>query len=536
MTNLNTDLPYADFPEQVGVKPDCIKKFADEAKKNNLEFHSLIVMRYGKIACEWYNEPYNADMKAAMYSVSKSWTATAMGIAEAEGLLSLNDKVMSYFPEYKAKKNGNGLEMMTIKHLLTMTAGKNISYLMDRAKVDWVQYFIDSPWTNKPGKGYLYVNENLYICLRILRKVTGLTATEYLKPRLLDPLGIEDFFWEKAPDGTECGGWGLFIRPRDLAKLATCYLQGGVYNGKQILSEKWVKEATRNQLGNIKMTSPDRDRCSGYGYNLWMNADKPYGYRMDGMMSNFAINWPELNATVVCTASIPSETAAIQCLWKVFPDAFSIEKKSKPTQEYIHVKSTIFRPLKSVRSPMEKQINGANIFINKSPILTTFNVGVSMLPLVTTFMMYDRAGHINDIKFNFKENELELSWDEGVDCSQSNTIPVGLDGEYREGVMHLGGIDFKVLSNAEWVNPSTLRLYVRAYETVSFRIFEFNFKDNGIVYITPNSTPSTKELVGFASNFFEEFIKPKAIIKPAQLAIHAIPPIIEPTMIGRLYK
>lgn len=536
MANLNTELPYADFPEQVGVKPDCIKKFVEEAKKDNLEFHSLIVMRHGKIACEWYNEPYTADMKAAVYSVSKSWTATAMGIAEAEGLLSLNDKVMSYFPEYKAKKNGNGLELMTIKHLLTMTAGKNISYLMDRAKVDWVQYFIDAPWSNKPGQGYLYVNENLYICLKILRKITGLTATEYLKPRLLEPLGINDFFWETAPDGTECGGWGLFIRPRDLAKLATCYLHNGVYNGKQILSEKWVKEATQNQLGDVKMTSLDKDRCSGYGYNLWMNADKPYGYRMDGMMSNFAINWPELDATVVCTAAIPSETAATQCLWRIFPDAFSIEEKSKPTKKYAPVKSSVFKPLKSVRSPMEKKINNANIFINKSPLLTVFNVGVSMLPLVTTFMMHDRAGHINDIKFNFKEDELELSWDEGVNSSQSNTIPVGLDGKYREGIMRLGGVNFKVLSNAEWINSHTLRLYVRACETVSFRIFEFNFKDNGLVYITPLSTPSTKDLVGFISDFFEEFIKPKALIKPSQLAIHAVPPIIEPTMIGRLYK
>lgn len=341
MNTAKTDLPRAAAPEEVGVYADVAEQFVDYIQREQLEFHSLMVLRHGKVAVEWYNEPYDAHTKHTMYSVSKSFTSTAVGFAVSEGLVQLTDKVVDFFPDYPPKTPHPYFDKLTVRTLLTMTSGKQTDLMADKGKIDWIADFINSPWVFEPGTDFLYVNENIYMLCAILHRVTGMSVIEYLTPRLFEPLGIDVPFWETDRNGVEAGGWGLYITTEDLAKFADCYLHGGKYRGRQVIPEKWVKEATVNQLGDVRQPGEDADSNAGYGYCFWMNGSVPNSYRADGMFSQFAINLPDYDASIITTAAVPSEPQARETIWKFFPAAFINENAAKEPPK---PESTLFTP------------------------------------------------------------------------------------------------------------------------------------------------------------------------------------------------
>ncbi len=217
-------IPRAKTPQSVGVSAKVVNEFFKNAQEKNLEYHSFMVIRNGKVAVEWYNEPFDKDTAHSVYSVSKSFTSTAIGFAVSEGLISLDDKVIDFFPEITPKKADPRFETLTVHNLLRMSSGKQPSFLSDKGKIDWIEDFINSPWVFEPGEKFLYINENIFMLSAIINKVTGMSMREYLRPRLFEPLGIDYPFWETNKDGIEAGGWGLYIKTEDLAKFILCYL------------------------------------------------------------------------------------------------------------------------------------------------------------------------------------------------------------------------------------------------------------------------------------------------------------------------
>lgn len=523
-----TDLPRAATPEDVGVYADVVEQFIDYIQKEQLEFHSLMVLRHGKVAAEWYNEPFDANTKHTMYSVSKSFTATAVGFAVTEGLLSLDDVVTDFFPDYPPRTPHEYFQKMTVRTLLTMTSGKQTDMMANKGKIDWVEDFINSPWVFEPGTEYLYVNENIYMLCAILHRVTKMSVIEYLTPRLFQPLGIETPFWETDPNGVEAGGWGLYITTEDLAKFADCYLHEGKYRGRRVIPKTWAQEATQNQIGDIRMPSEDPDCNSGYGYCFWMNATQIPSYRADGMFSQFAINFPQLDASVITTAAIPVEAQARAAIWKFFPYAFFNENTEKkplqiePTQ--------IDRPAVSPRSMLEKKIEGRTIKVRKKILLNLIGFPMSMLPLAVTFMMSDRAGNIDNIRFRFKEHECSITWDEG---DENNTVACGMDGHFRYGTMTLGKTAFKVCANAVWLDEINLKISIRPIETIGKRELNFLFRRKDRVTITPTSTPSTYKICDSLVVNLKEVIKNPLLSRAAQFLIRFAPPLAEPKHYGK---
>lgn len=526
MAKKNSELPRAASPEAVGVSSIMVEKFIAYIKAQKLEFHSLMVLRHGKVAVEWYNEPYDAKTKHSMYSVSKSFTSTAVGFAVSEGLVSLDDKVLDFFPDYKPKAKSPYFDKLTVRTLLTMTAGKQTNMLADKGKIDWIEDYINAQWVFEPGTQYLYVNENIYMLCAILHRVTKMSVIEYLTPRLFEPLGIEIPFWETDQNGIEAGGWGLYICTEDLAKVTTCYLHEGKYKGRRIIPKEWAIEATKNQIGNIKMPSEDPDCNAGYGYCFWINAGEPFSYRADGMFSQFGINFPSLDASIVTTAAIPLENEARDALWKFFPMAFIDEDAKSVSID----PSTVDVPAVSPRSMLEKQIEGRTIQVRKKILLNIIGMPVSMLPLAVTFMMSDRAGNINNIKFKFNDKECAMTWDEG---DENNTVICGMDGHYRYGTMTLGKITFKVCCNAEWMDDINLKIMVRPLETIGMRSLNFLFKRRNKVAITPSSTPSTYKIVDSLAVTLGEVVKNPVLAKICQFAIRLAPPLAEPKHYGK---
>ncbi|MBQ5884225.1 MAG: serine hydrolase, partial [Clostridia bacterium] len=266
-TILNKNLERAKNPESVGISSKVIREMLDEMEREDCELHSLMILRHGKVAVETYQAPLTRDDTHMVYSVSKSFLATAFGFALDEGLLTKETKFLDIFPDYRPKKRDKYLEKLTIGHLVSMTIGKAAS-VKGREEKDWLKIFIDAKWALEPGTDWRYINDNFYVAAAAITRVAKMSVTEYLTPRLFEPLGIDVPVWEKSPTGIEAGGWGLFLKTEDIAKLILCYMNGGKYNDEQVIPEWWTKEATAYHNDNSSSQSKP-DSKAGYGYGFW---------------------------------------------------------------------------------------------------------------------------------------------------------------------------------------------------------------------------------------------------------------------------
>ncbi len=521
-------IPRASSPKEVGVSTKVVNQFIEDAVKEGFEYHSLMVIRHGKVAVEWYNEPYNKDSAQSVYSVSKSFTSTAIGFAINEGLITLDTKVTDIFPDYPPKKADPRFEKLTIENLLKMSGGKQPSFLSDKSKIDWIDDFINSPWTFEPGEKFLYINENTFMLSAIINRVTGMCMRDYLEPRLFKPLGIDYPFWETDRNGIEAGGWGLYIKTEDLAKLTLCYLQGGKWNGEQIIPEEWTKEATKKQIEN-DYNRPGTDASFGYGYCFWKNSIDEDSFRADGMFSQFGIGIPQYDAVVVVTSGITDETGCLEFLFKYFPKAFEDEDDEETTVVNGHVE-----PLyPSDRNELESIIRNRYIKFRKKLLLNLVGFQVSVLPLAVTYMLTNKPGNIDMVKFDFDEAECTMQWTEGL---ETNKIILGLDGRYRYSTITLSGMKFTVCANAIWLDDNSFLCTIRPIQTVAKRNLIFEFRPQDKVVMMPSSSPSCAEILNNLTGFFEQMIPNKTILNIFNKVISYAPKLVEPKHYGKFIE
>ena len=518
-------IPRAKTPQSVGVSAKVVNEFFKNAQEKNLEYHSFMVIRNGKVAVEWYNEPFDKDTAHSVYSVSKSFTSTAIGFAVSEGLISLDDKVIDFFPEITPKKPDPRFETLTVHNLLRMSSGKQPSFLSDKGKIDWVEDFINSPWVFEPGEKFLYINENIFMLSAIINKVTGMSMREYLRPRLFEPLGIDYPFWETNKDGVEAGGWGLYIKTEDLAKFILCYLKEGKYKGEQVIPKEWTHLATQKQIDN-EFNRPGSDASYGYGYCFWQ--DHLGGFRADGMFSQFGIAFPEHNAVVVVTSSIAVEQDALDGIFDFFPKAFEEEDEETKLEMTKPV-----APALSEHPAKEQEINDRYIKFRKKILLNLVGFQLSVLPLAITYMMSDKAGNIDMVKFDFNGEECTFRWSEG---DEHNLINLGMDGHYRYSTMTLGQIEFKVCSNATWIDDNTLLVSIRPIQTVGKRNMIFNFRPHDKVVMTPSSTPYVGDILATLDDFFSQMIPNKTVLKVFNKVLEILPSIVESKHYGKFIE
>lgn len=532
MDKIKNNIPRASCPEEVGVSSKVIADFLGEIERTDTEIHSFMIIRHGKVAAECFRAPFSAERPHTMYSVSKTVTATAIGIAADEGLLSLDDKVRDYFPEYTSDIKDEKLDALLIRHLLTMTGGKEPSVFADKRKINWIKDYFSAPWYNAPGKEFKYINENIFILSCIIRRATGQTVRDFLKPRLFEPLGIEYPFWETDRDGTEAGGWGLYLKTEDLAKIMLMYSNKGIYNGKRILGEKWITLASSPIADNSSEFDPDAQ--AGYGFCLWRCA-ACNAYRADGMFSQFGIVFEDYDAVAVFTSAVTYEQECRDMIWKYFPPAFSDFDENKDTAyENLEerLKNAILDiPEKPSHSSTQEKISGKEIRFRKKFFLNLISFPMSMLPLAITYMTTDRAGNIDKMVFEFTEKENYLSWCEG---NERNRIPFGTDGHFRYGTMRLGKIDYKVCSTATWLKENQIILNIRPIETIGKRILDITFNNNGKVIMRPSSTPSVFSIAMNLAPGFENMIGNKKITDKIIPLFRFAPNLLEPIHKGKI--
>ena len=280
-------------------------------KGNNL--HSIMVVKDGAVVYEEYFGDWSADKPHIMFSVSKTFTATAVGLAISEGLMRLTDKVADYFPDKLV--DGNPCEA-TVEDLLMMAGGhdtdptymvlerdnKNMrSSLKDGA--DIAETFFSHPFVHEHGTTFRYNSLGSYILSAIVTKVTGESVLDYLTPRLFNPLGIEKPEWDADANGVSCGGWGLHLKTEDMAKMGLLMLQKGRWEHRQLVPAEWMETMGAKHIDNApKGLAPQyqNDWTMGYGYQTWRNVTE--GFRADGAGGQFIFVLPSKNSVVVLTA------------------------------------------------------------------------------------------------------------------------------------------------------------------------------------------------------------------------------------------
>lgn len=361
-------------PALQGVSAEAILKFIESVEKQDLGVHSLMVVRNGHVVAEGWWAPYAPELKHTLFSLSKSFTSTAVGLAVAEGKLKLTDKVLTFFPEDKPTDVSPNLEAMRVKDLLTMTTGHEkdtLGPLAEEKSGGWARKFLSLPVERKPGTYFLYNTGASYMLSAIVQKVTGQTVLDYLTPRLFQPLGIVGADWETSPDGVNMGGYGLRVRTEDIAKFGQLYLQKGMWNGKQILPAKWVEEATAYQVPNAETTTPAHEWNQGYGYQFWRSRHN--SYRGDGAMGQFCLVLPEHDTVIATTSETSDMQAILNAVWEnILPGLKKAPlPQDKTNQQALKQKLaslTLLPAIKNVNSPLIPTISGKTFEVQKNPL------------------------------------------------------------------------------------------------------------------------------------------------------------------------
>lgn len=298
--------------------------------------HGMMILRHGYVAAEAYWKPYRADVPHMLYSMSKTITGTAVGMAADEGLLSPDELLTDIFKEKLPPVTAPGIRKMTLRNLLNMSAGVRFNEVGSALFEDWRRMYLESIPKFEPGTEFAYNSMNSYMLAAALKQKTGMSLTEFLTPRLFEPLGIACHPWETCPEGVEKGGWGLSLRLEDAAKIGLLYLNRGVWKAggqeRRLLSEEWIREATRAQIG-----TPNGECRKGYGYQLWLSPIEG-AYQFNGAFGQYVLVLPQYDAVVAVTggaANLFSGSPLAELIRGLFEEGCSVRPlpEDKPAQE-----------------------------------------------------------------------------------------------------------------------------------------------------------------------------------------------------------
>lgn len=301
-------------PEAQGVSSTAVLAFVDALDRIDA-LHGVIVVRHGQVIAEGWWAPYTAAHQHVLYSLSKSFTSSAVGFAVAEGRMSIDDPVLKYFPEDAPPNPSDNLKAMRVRDLLMMSTGHQDEPPTTPDEIS-AKSFLAQPVPHLPGTHFKYNTAASFMLSAIVQKVTGQTVLAYLQPRLFEPLGIEHPVWDTNFQGISLGGYGLRVRTEDIAKFGQLYLQQGNWQGKQLLPADWVAMATARQTSNG--SNPGSDWNQGYGFQFWRC--RHHAFRGDGAFGQYCVVLPDEDTVVAINSGVQDMQAVLNAIWdKLLP-------------------------------------------------------------------------------------------------------------------------------------------------------------------------------------------------------------------------
>ncbi|WP_274651310.1 serine hydrolase domain-containing protein [Paenibacillus humicola] len=315
-------------PQELGIAPDAIGAFLQAVEYNGIEMHSFMIVRHGAVAAEGAWAPYALNRPHMLFSLSKSFSSTAIGFAVQEGRLTVDDLVIDLFPEYVTEAIAANMSGLRLRHLLSMSTGHDVetgAIQRQQPEGDFVKAFLETPIAFTPGTHFLYNSGASYMLSAIITKLTGQTLVDYLKPRLFDPLGIAHTEWDTCPLGRNIGASGLQTTNEAIAKFGQLYLQKGMWNGRRLLSEAWVEEAS---AAHIPTSEPEKegenDWACGYGYQFWRCKYRG-AYRGDGAFGQMSIVLPEQDAVIALLSGTDKMGQIFELVWEHLLPGFRMD-------------------------------------------------------------------------------------------------------------------------------------------------------------------------------------------------------------------
>ena len=484
-------------PEAQGISSEHISAFlSDMQNDKSLDMHNLMILRNGRIITECSFGAYRTDIWHVTHSLCKSITGLAIGLLIDEGRLSLNDRIVKIF-----EGRGNPLMPITkkgilISHLLTMTSGIAFNETGSVTEEDWLESILNFSLKHEPGKEFFYNSMNSYLLSAIVKQITGKGLMEYLQTRVFEPLGITNIHWETCPKGIEKGGWGLYIRPEDAAKIGQLFLQGGRWNGRQIISENWVESATTSRV-----STPEDIGDFDYGYHVWVGRVQR-SFLFNGMFGQNVIGFPDTGILIVSNAGnneLFQQSSYFTLLKKYFssdyappaslPENRAAHKRLLRQIEGLGYRSGLGLRLFSRVSSLPKQcslLSGRTFLIEGED-----SIDVGLCPLILQALQNNYSSGIRCISFSTVDGAFLISIQE-EDCS--HILPVGFSkAEYSTVDMHAEPYivgTYGSFSTDEDDNL-VLKLRVSFVETSSTRIMKLIFSGDDIV-VKCSETPGRR--------------------------------------------
>lgn len=457
-------------PESEGLAGKHIVDFINAMGKGGHEIHGLMILRNGNVIAEGWADPYGPEINHSMYSLSKSFTSTAVGLAVGEGLFQITDKVVSFFPDEAPDEISENLASMEIRHLLMMSAGmaKSASSSVFNAE-NWVEAFLQEPVLKTPGTTFDYNTAATYMLSAIIQKVTGGKLIDFLSPRLFEKTGIAGATWDECPLGINKGGFGLNINTEGLARFGQLYLQKGRWNGEQVVSEAWIDEATRKQIQQEADDNGNPDWQQGYGYQFWRSLHN--AYRGDGAFGQFTIVIPEKQVVVVMSSESASMQGELDLVWEHLLPHF---QEGALTEEKVG------------DSGLKKRLDEMAVPYLRGEKMSKEAVSVSgrVIQFPANPMKLDT------LRLEFSANETKVSagseekgdWEASVGFREwkRGLMPVAMSNSW---LVSRGKMDERGFSNVAvsgwWKDENTFEMVWRYYETPHHDLVRIRFEEEG---------------------------------------------------------
>ena len=468
------------LPGTQGVAADGLLNFVNAIEAENLNVHSLMVVRHGQVVAEGWWNPYSPDLKHTLYSLSKSFTSTAVGMAVAEGKLSVDDTVLSFFPADRPATISDNLAAMRVRDLLTMTTGHDkdtTATVRANGNQNWIRTFLAQPVDHQPGTHFVYNSGATYMLSAIVQHVTGQTLLDYLKPRLFGPLGIEGADWEVDPNGINTGGWGLRVRTEDIAKFGQLYLQKGLWNGKRLIAANWIADATRSHI--LQPTADESTRNSsdwlqGYGYQFWRCRHD--AYRGDGALGQYCIVLPKQDAVIAITAETGNMPAILNAVWAHILPAF----QDKPLTDKVKT-DLLNQKLRSLALPIPTMESTSPATATVSG--NAYGVAANSLNVSVLLLTFGKETCVFALQDNTGTHRVTCGlnrWATGE--TTFSTIPLKLVATPVPGETKT-----RVAASGTWADANTFMMTWRFIETAHYETVTCRFDGDSVAVSFENS-------------------------------------------------
>ena len=520
-------------PESQGISSDLFAALLRELDASkDTEMHHFMALHHGKVICECNFAPYPKGMWHITHSMCKSITGMAIGMLIEEEKLKLDENIYDIFPDHINAFSKIFRPVITVENLLTMTSGVTFNESGIVSGNDWLGSFLNASVNGKPGTEFQYNSLNTYVLSAIVTKRTGETLTEYLTPRLFDPLGITKYYWETCPKGITKGGWGLFLCAEDMAKLGQLYLQRGKWNGQQLVSEYWIEISTARHLKTQNDTY-------GYGYQLWME-QRPGSFEYNGMLGQNVIIYPDMDMVLVTNAGnkemfqdcimlniirkyfpvnyhpadvLPENPLSYSLLKRLCGELENGENNNRSTSLRGRWKRNVVSRRKHSDKKYSYRISAAvdrpsdhhsfmRAVSGRTYVMEQQNIGIA--PLFVQVFHNNMTDGISEISFTYDAGNFYVSFTEG---EVIHKLPVGF-GKAADGCVDLHGEHYLVATLGEFARDENdipvLKLEITFIEEcVKRKVHIFFHEDNGIE-IRWNETPGKKMILAGLSSITEE--------------------------------